>query len=187
MALSRSENMARIRRQDTTPETRLIEALLPLGFELSPYGKTPVGRPDVVFPAERVAVFLDGCFWHGCPQHYSRPRTRPEFWQAKLAENVARDRAQTLALEAAGWRVLRVWEHEVAERCAAVVARVREALTAESWRPDEGLRVVRVEAVDAADTERRSLEGLRDPSVVAEALGPRVTGGKRRWPKPAQP
>lgn len=184
MALSRSENMARIRGQDTTPETKLIEALLPLGHELVPYGKTPVGRPDVVFPAEQVAVFLDGCFWHGCPQHYSRPRTRPDFWQAKLAENVARDRAQTLALEAAGWRVVRVWEHEVVERPPAVVARVREALTAERWAPEDDARVVRVDPLDPVlDTERRRMEALRDACVVSEAEGPRVTGGKRRRAK----
>lgn len=180
--MSRSQNMARIRRQDTTPERRLIEALLGLGVELSPYGKTPIGRPDVVFSEQKVAVFIDGCFWHGCPRHYSRPRTREAFWQAKLLENVQRDRAQTLALEAEGWRVLRVWEHEVAEQLPAVVARVREALGAERWDPPDEARVVRVEVVDPAeDTERRVLERLREAGVVAEEVGGRVTGGKRRW------
>jgi DNA mismatch endonuclease (patch repair protein) len=69
-------------------------------------------RPDVVFSKARVAVFVDGCFWHRCPQHLTDPRTNSTYWAAKLDRNVARDRRNDAALEAAGWHVIRVWEHE---------------------------------------------------------------------------
>jgi DNA mismatch endonuclease (patch repair protein) len=67
---------------------------------------------DVLFPAIRLAVFMDGCFWHGCPTHATRPATHQEWWARKLDRNVARDRENDLLLEDAGWTVLRLWEHE---------------------------------------------------------------------------
>jgi len=71
-------------------------------------------RPDFVFPKLRLAVFVDGCFWHCCPLHATRPRNNAPFWQKKLASNVARDKLVTRTLKRAGWRVLRLWEHELA-------------------------------------------------------------------------
>jgi DNA mismatch endonuclease (patch repair protein) len=68
-------------------------------------------RPDIVFPGRRVAVFVDGCFWHRCPQHGESPRSNVSYWEAKLARNAARDHAVNTALTAAGWRVVRIWEH----------------------------------------------------------------------------
>lgn len=73
-------------------------------------GQNLFGKPDFVFRRERVAVFVDGCFWHGCPQHATRPATRAEWWAAKLARNRERDRLVTRTLRKAGWRVVRVWE-----------------------------------------------------------------------------
>ncbi len=70
-------------------------------------------RPDFVFPKLRIAVFVDGCFWHGCPLHATRPKQNADFWSAKIAANQARDRLVTRRLRAAGWRVLRLWEHEL--------------------------------------------------------------------------
>jgi DNA mismatch endonuclease (patch repair protein) len=79
----------------------------------------------MAFTRARVAVFVDGCFWHRCPDHGTSPATNSSYWQAKLDRNVARDRANDAALVAAGWRVVRVWEHEppegAAERIVAVV------------------------------------------------------------------
>ena len=69
-------------------------------------------RADVVFTRARVAVFIDGCFWHGCPIHATRPKANAGFWADKLAANRARDRDTDQRLTAAGWRVIRVWEHE---------------------------------------------------------------------------
>ena len=71
------------------------------------------GSPDFVFMKPRVAVFVDGCFWHGCPKHATQPMTNREFWIAKLERNKARDRLVTRQLKACGWRVLRIWQHEL--------------------------------------------------------------------------
>ena len=82
-------------------------------------------RPDVSFSRAKVAVYIDGCFWHGCPTHGVQPRTNADYWAAKIARNIARDARNTLTLEDEGWVVLRVWEHEdvdeAAERVATVV------------------------------------------------------------------
>ena len=68
-------------------------------------------RPDIVFTRQRVAVFIDGCFWHRCPEHGNSPRANTAYWEAKLERNVARDERVDRALQAAGWTVLRLWEH----------------------------------------------------------------------------
>jgi DNA mismatch endonuclease (patch repair protein) len=70
-------------------------------------------RPDFVFAGRRLAVFVDGCFWHGCPRHGTRPRGNAAFWREKFRRNRARDRRDTRRLRRAGWRVLRLWEHEL--------------------------------------------------------------------------
>jgi DNA mismatch endonuclease (patch repair protein) len=70
-------------------------------------------RPDFVFPVRRLAVFVDGCFWHGCPRHGTRPRGNAAFWRAKFRRNRARDRRDTRRLRRAGWQVLRLWEYEL--------------------------------------------------------------------------
>jgi len=84
------------------------------------------GKPDLVFPTQKLAIFLDGCFWHGCVKCYRRPRSRQEYWDAKLASNVARDLRITKDLLANGWQVLRFWEHEIRdepEQCVSTIVR----------------------------------------------------------------
>jgi DNA mismatch endonuclease (patch repair protein) len=76
-------------------------------------------RADLVFTRARVAVFIDGCFWHGCPAHASAPKSNKEWWAQKLGANVRRDRDTDATLEASGWTVIRVWEHEDPEDAAA--------------------------------------------------------------------
>lgn len=71
------------------------------------------GKPDFVFPKPRIAVFVDGCFWHGCPKHGTKPKTNAAFWRKKIARNRERDREVGQALRQRGWRVLRIWEHEL--------------------------------------------------------------------------
>jgi len=73
-------------------------------------------KPDFVFPKIKTAVFVDGCFWHGCPRHATWPRTRAAFWKAKIEGNRARDRRVNSALRKRGWIVLRIWEHELAKK-----------------------------------------------------------------------
>lgn len=82
---------------------------------------------DVVFLGSRVCVFVDGCFWHGCPRHFSVPNTNSSWWLEKITENTVRDRRQSVALEREGWRVIRVWEHD-AGRLESVVAKIRTAV-----------------------------------------------------------
>ena len=81
-----------------------------------------------MFTRARLAVFIDGCFWHSCPQHATRPRTNAEFWAAKLKRNRQRDERDTRRLEQAGWQVLRIWEHETGD-LVAIEERVRTACT----------------------------------------------------------
>ena len=85
------------------------------------------GHPDFVFRAERVAVFVDGCFWHGCPKCYRAPKDRAEYWAKKVAENRRRDRCVSATLRIAGWRVIRFWEHEM-KRERVVASRLCRAL-----------------------------------------------------------
>ena len=82
-------------------------------------------RPDFVFPRIRLAVFVDGCFWHSCPQHGSVPSTRTDFWRAKLAANQLRDRAADSLLRSAGWTVIHLWEHSVRADAVQCAARVK--------------------------------------------------------------
>ena len=177
--------MARIRGKDTGPEQRLRRALWRAGHRYRLQYKTPVGRPDVVFPGRRVAVFIDGCFWHGCPTHYVRPRSREEFWRENLRINVERDRRQTLELERIGWRVVRLWEHLVYEDLDAARHRVEDALFARDQAPETEWRVVRVELIDdALNLERRHLEQLRDPEQHRAVEGRRYT---TKWRRPKAP
>ncbi|MDB6140719.1 MAG: mismatch repair protein Vsr [Verrucomicrobiaceae bacterium] len=86
-------------------------------------------KPDFVFRAQRVAVFVDGCFWHGCPRHGTRPRQNREFWEAKITRNIARDRKVARALRREGWAVLRMWECALTKkRAPATMARLERAL-----------------------------------------------------------
>ena len=87
------------------------------------------GKPDFVFPKLKVAIFVDGCFWHGCPQHETKPRNNPAFWQKKFARNKTRDQLVNRTLRREGWRVLRLWEHELArKREAQLLQSLRRAL-----------------------------------------------------------
>jgi DNA mismatch endonuclease, patch repair protein len=173
--------MSRIRRTDTTPEMRLRRRLWGEGLRYRLGIKTPGGRPDLVLGA-KIAVFVDGCFWHGCPRHYVSPRTGNDFWARKLVENVERDRRQTLALEAAGWIVLRFWEHEIWEELDAVVMAIRGAV--DGSRTPKVLRwhVVQVVPVDnKGERERRVMQSLRDHGSVRTVEQARTT---EKWIMP---
>lgn len=86
-------------------------------------------KPDFVFPKRKLAVFVDGCFWHGCPKHGTTPEGNAKFWREKLVKNKARDRRVNRELRKAGWRVLRIWEHELAGRNEPrLLVRIRAAL-----------------------------------------------------------
>jgi DNA mismatch endonuclease (patch repair protein) len=163
--LNRSETMARIKGRNTKPEVILRGLLRARGLRLSSQAKSPGGRADLGISGLKFALFVDGCFWHGCPEHYVRPRSSTEFWDKKLRQNVDRDRRQTLALDAAGWRVMRIWEHELREDPERVADAVQRSLNSRG-NPRPTWRVVRVECIDTSlDLERRHLEELRDGSI----------------------
>jgi DNA mismatch endonuclease (patch repair protein) len=113
------------RRVDTGPEIRLRAALHARGLRFRkdfPVRATGhLVRPDVVFTRRRIAVFIDGCFWHRCPDHRTSPRANAAYWGPKLARNVERDRATDRALADAGWTVVRVWEHVPIGEAAAII------------------------------------------------------------------
>jgi DNA mismatch endonuclease, patch repair protein len=89
-----------------------------------------LGRPDFIFPAQKVAVFVDGCFWHGCVYHCRMPKTNRSYWKKKIAGNQKRDRHVCAALRRAGWRVLRIWEHDLRiSRQSHCLARIERALS----------------------------------------------------------
>jgi len=121
------QRMSRQRSQNTGPELLVRRALFRLGLRYRVHLRPePAVRrvADIVFKGPRVAVFVDGCFWHRCPQHGTEPAANPGYWKPKLDGNVARDRDTDRRLEAAGWRVIRVWEHEDPDEAAARIARV---------------------------------------------------------------
>lgn len=108
----RSKMMSRIRGRDTAPELALRRGLHRLGFRFRLHGKGIPGRPDVIFPKLRSAIFVHGCFWHrheGCKFAYE-PKSRTSFWKEKFDSNVARDERQIRELKKLGWRTLVVWE-----------------------------------------------------------------------------
>ncbi|MGH7641716.1 MAG: very short patch repair endonuclease [Candidatus Dormibacteria bacterium] len=125
--LTKHDQMARVKSRDTGLELRLRRALWAAGLRYRIRPKLP-GTPDLSFPRARLAIFVDGCFWHGCPDHYRRPATNVAFWAAKLDRNVTADRAADAALGELGWGVIRVWEHDVLTAVDGVVTRVLDAL-----------------------------------------------------------
>lgn len=111
----RAANMRAIRRRDTKPEQALASALHRRGYRFRRDYPMRVGhvtiRPDIAFTRKRIAIFIDGCFWHGCPIHGHKPKANQWYWSPKLERNIARDQRNRDLLEEEGWRVLRLWEH----------------------------------------------------------------------------
>lgn len=120
--------MARLARHSNASEMALRRSLHARGLRYRVQVPVPGNRRrtiDVAFTRAKLAVFVDGCFWHACPEHGTEPRTNSEWWQWKLARNVARDRDTDRLLQDAGWRVVRVWEHENVEEAADRVVKAR--------------------------------------------------------------
>lgn len=132
----RSYNMSRIRSSDTSIEMRLRRAVWARGlrgYRVHPKGVP--GKPDLSFQRWRIAVFVDGCFWHACDRCFVPPSSNTAYWQSKIAKNVERDARVRRSLEEAGWHVVRIWEHEIEEDVAAAAAAVELALRRAGWEP----------------------------------------------------
>ncbi|WP_410634831.1 very short patch repair endonuclease [Amycolatopsis sp. cmx-4-83] len=122
----RSRNMQANCRKDTKPEVTLRKELHRLGYRYRKDLPLVVGdglrvRPDIVFPRRKVAVFVDGCFWHVCPEHGRMPTSNEWYWTPKLRRNMERDQLVTTALAAEGWDVVRIWEHVALPEAVAAV------------------------------------------------------------------
>jgi DNA mismatch endonuclease, patch repair protein len=104
--------MSRMPRASTGPELAIRRELHRRGLRFRVNYRALPGRPDVAFTRARIAVFVDGCFWHRCPEHGTLPKNNREWWLVKLDRNVERDREKDLLLEGAGWAVIHLWEHD---------------------------------------------------------------------------
>ena len=126
----RSEVMSRIRgKGNRDTELRLIQIFHEHKITGWHRNHTLFDKPDFVFRAARVAVFVDGCFWHGCPRHATKPKNNRAFWRKKLARNIERDRTVHRFLSKAGWRVVRIWEHDLTRKNEKrLVTRLRRIL-----------------------------------------------------------
>jgi DNA mismatch endonuclease (patch repair protein) len=127
--------MKAVRRRDTSCEIAVRSALHRSGLryrvDAKPLANKAI-RADIVFSKARVAVFIDGCFWHGCPLHATKPKSNTDWWEAKLAANADRDTRANCALEEGGWLPLRFWEHENPATVAAAIAYKVAARAADS-------------------------------------------------------
>ncbi|MFD7444627.1 very short patch repair endonuclease [Streptomyces sp. NPDC059909] len=127
-SLAVSVRMSRQTNRNTTPEMAVRKLLYAAGLRYRLHVRVP-DMPrrsiDIAFPGPKVAVFLDGCFWHGCPLHATHPKANAVWWREKLDRNMARDRETNEQLAKAGWTVLRFWEHETPEAVAQVIIEAR--------------------------------------------------------------
>lgn len=127
--VKRSQVMSRIRGRGNK-ETELALAKLFRSYKITGWRRHVAlpGRPDFTFRKQRVTVFVDGCFWHGCPKHSNMPVNNRSFWLKKLSGNKTRDRLVTRTLRSQGWRVIRIWEHDLTRRGPVCAERIRRAI-----------------------------------------------------------
>lgn len=125
----RSALMARVRLAgNAATELRLIELMREQSISGWRRHQPLLGKPDFTFRRERVLVFVDGCFWHGCPTCFSLPKSNQDYWRSKVARNIARDRKVRAKLRADGWRIVRVWQHQLVKQPNVVTGRLKRAL-----------------------------------------------------------
>jgi len=129
--LSRSALMSRIRSRGNKKTEMALACLLKANHITGWRRQQAVfGKPDFLFRAHRLALFVDGCFWHGCPRCYRRPKSNRKFWDAKCARNRERDRRVNRELRRRGWRILRIWEHELTKGAIVCIAKIQTAINA---------------------------------------------------------
>jgi DNA mismatch endonuclease (patch repair protein) len=164
----RSANMRANRRTDTKPELALRHALHRLGYRYRKDYRLDLDggrrvRPDVAFTARKIAVFVDGCFWHACPEHGSKPRANEWYWGPKLVRNVERDRINDAALILAGWTVVRLWEHVPLDEAISTVVTALAASTASTPAATSG---------PAATSDPPAVPGPSDPGGPPRGIPP---------------
>ncbi|WP_084729600.1 very short patch repair endonuclease [Streptacidiphilus neutrinimicus] len=151
--------MSRQASRNTSQEVAVRRLLYHAGFRYRvnvPVPGMPRRTVDILFRGPKVAVFLDGCFWHGCPQHATSPKSNAQWWRSKLDRNIARDQETTDHLRGEGWTVLRFWEHEPSDRIAASVAGAVRGAVASKAAPSGAPRLSA--PVDSVRCSRRPKE-----------------------------
>lgn len=132
--------------RETNPERLLATSLNRRGLrfhkDVPPEAHLKI-KADIVFPRQRICIFVDGCFWHGCPIHLKVPKTHTDWWKEKIEDNKKRDVRQTQQLESCGWAVLRYWEHDVTLEslpflCSEIERRVKTKVNADERRSASG-------------------------------------------------
>ena len=140
---TRSRIMSCIRGKDTKPELAVRRILWKLGLRYRVHDRTVLGTPDISNKRRRLAVFVDGCFWHGCPVCYREPKTNKDFWRGKISRNWRRREGVRAGLEGQGFRVVEIWEHDAWDQ-DTVVGKVGAALESRSgltrFPPQSGSR-----------------------------------------------
>lgn len=127
-AETRSRMMSRIRSKDTKPEIAVRRILWGAGLRYRLHDRTLPGTPDMSNKGRRLAVFVDGCFWHGCPACYTEPKTNTAFWRGKMSRNRKRREDVRKRLKGMGFHVVEIWEHEVSDNPEAVPAKINSAV-----------------------------------------------------------
>lgn len=108
-----NKGIQNVRGKDSKMELKVRKALWDLGLRYRKNYKELLGTPDIAFPNQKLVIFLDSCFWHGCPLHYRQPKSNKKFWDEKIKRNQERDAEQTEHYVCQGWTILRFWEHEI--------------------------------------------------------------------------
>jgi DNA mismatch endonuclease, patch repair protein len=124
----RKFNMSRIMGKNTGPEVKLRKLMSTTGIRGYRIHYNLPGKPDIVFTKKKIAIFIDGCFWHKCPVCFQEPETRKSFWMKKINSNVNRDKKVNEQLKEEGWSVMRFWEHDVRKNPDEIVKKISEIL-----------------------------------------------------------
>ncbi len=130
----RSEVMSKIKSQNTKIELILCNALKSKGHKFIIHSKME-GKPDLLFQRKKIAIFVDGCFWHKCPECFRRPKSNKKYWTQKIEKNVNRDKIITANLKKRGYFVLRIWEHEIKKSLRQVLKKIETRLINRSLIP----------------------------------------------------
>lgn len=168
------------RSRDTKPELAVRRACHARGLRYRVDARpmpTLRRRADLVFPTERVAVFVDGCYWHGCPEHYVASKSNTDYWSEKIERNMKRDLDTDEALSAGGWEVVRVWQHENPDAAAEVVAVIVRARREEAREA----AVPRVERPVLTDGSRDGVSGCTSFDTTSDTSRP-TRQRVWRWP-----
>jgi DNA mismatch endonuclease, patch repair protein len=120
----RKYNMSRIKGKNTGPEVKLRKMLFAQGLRGYRVHYNLPGKPDIVFVKKKIAIFVDGCFWHKCPVDFQEPETRREFWMKKINSNIERDKRVDEQLQKDGWQVIRFWEHDIRKNPDEIVKKI---------------------------------------------------------------